>query len=157
MTLIDIILTLTVVFVGETRVVHVRHMRSSPGPEARAQALAHAFEVAGDTYGLSPRLLAALAFAETGYNGALVSSKGAVGVMQLHPRGEAGRAYLRACREPSPACDAWSVVLGAEVLRGCLDACGESELAIGCYRTGWCGENGRTQYVMNLWKWMEGE
>lgn len=53
-------------------------------PDART-TLAGALEDAGDGVALSPLLLEAVAWAESRFNAAAVSPKGAVGVMQLMP------------------------------------------------------------------------
>lgn len=154
MNILEIIRLLVTVYVGQHEV-YVKHWREPPGFEARAQALEHAVVVAGDTFDLPPKLLLALAYTESGLNGNARGWRG-VGMMQLNPRGRHGRYYVHSCPEGGTVCDTWNVMLGAQMLREAVDACGSVREGLGFYRSGRCVETSKTRYVLELWLWMEG-
>lgn len=90
---------------------------------------AAAFDAAGDRYGISPRLLAAVAKVESRYRPDAVSSAGAVGLMQLMPSTAQGLGV-------DPHDPVASIDGAARLLRDMRDRFGSIELALGAYNVG---------------------
>ena len=104
-----------------------------PSVSARVPAgtpYASLFETAGQKYGVSPGLLAAVARQESGYNPAAVSPAGAQGLMQLMPATAQGLG-VRNSFDPSQAVDG-----AARLLSSLLDRFGSTELALAAYNAG---------------------
>lgn len=89
------------------------------------------FAAAGQTYGVSPRLLEAVAKQESGFNPSAVSPAGARGLMQLMPSTASGLGVT------DPMNPAQSVDGAARMLRGLLDRFGgRTDLALAAYNAG---------------------
>ena len=85
------------------------------------------FEAAGERYSISPRLLRAVAKAESGFNPRARSGAGAMGVMQLMP------ATARSLGVTDPY-DPWQNIMGgAKYLKEKLDQFGDVSLALAAY------------------------
>jgi soluble lytic murein transglycosylase-like protein len=91
---------------------------------------ARLFEVAGAEHGVSPRLLAAVAKQESGFDPTAVSPAGAQGLMQLMP-GTADGLGVRNPFDPAQAVDG-----AAKLLRTLIDRFGGTELALAAYNAG---------------------
>lgn len=88
------------------------------------------FRRAAEAHRLDPRLLWAVAMAESSLNPRAVSSAGAIGLMQLMP----DTARLLGCRDPFDASQ--NVEAGARYLRQLLDQFGDIPLALAAYNAG---------------------
>ncbi len=91
--------------------------------------LAPLFLSAGATYGVSPRLLAAVAKVESGYDPTAVSSAGAQGLMQLMPTTASGLGV-------DPLDPAQAIDGAAQILAGNLRTFGSVPLALAAYNAG---------------------
>jgi soluble lytic murein transglycosylase-like protein len=87
------------------------------------------FESAGAAHGIAPRLLAAVAKVESGFNPSAVSSAGARGLMQFMPATAAGM-------NVNPMDPASAVDGAARLLRGHLERFGSMDLALAAYNAG---------------------
>ena len=87
------------------------------------------FEAAGERYGISPRLLAAVAKVESSYRPDAVSAAGAIGIMQLMPATAAGLGV-------DPRDPVASIHGAARLLRDLQGRFGTIELALGAYNVG---------------------
>jgi peptidoglycan DL-endopeptidase CwlO len=111
---------------------------SAPAPVARATAggtvagvpYADLFNAAGAKYGVSPKLLAAVAKVESGYNPQAVSKAGARGLMQIMPGTAAGLGVTNAF-DPAQAVDG-----AAKLLSRNLKEFGSLDLAVAAYNAG---------------------
>lgn len=88
------------------------------------------FAAAGQKYGVSPALLAAVAGQESGYDAGAVSPAGAQGLMQLMPATARGLGVTDSF-DPSQAVDG-----AARLLRSLLDRFGGTDLALAGYNAG---------------------
>ncbi|WP_344169335.1 transglycosylase SLT domain-containing protein [Pilimelia columellifera] len=90
---------------------------------------ANLFNAAGAKYGVSPKLLAAIAKVESGYNAKAVSPAGARGLMQIMPA---------TAREMNvnPMDPASAVNGAARIMRGNLKKFGSVDLALAAYNAG---------------------
>ncbi len=110
----------------------------SPGPVAAGAVgrvasgtpYATLFEAAGQRYGVSPALLAAVARQESGYNPNATSPAGAQGLMQLMP-GTAAGLGVDDPYNPTQAVDG-----AARLLSSLLDRFGSTPLALAAYNAG---------------------
>jgi hypothetical protein len=129
----------------------VEHARHRGGP-LFAERLAEQITTAATHRHLDPWLVAAVAFAESGFDGQRIGDVGELGVMQLHPRTPAGRAYAALCgpRRPQAECDRVAFELGATVLARALAACPSAHAALGLYRSGQCVEGPAGLRVLDL-------
>jgi Transglycosylase SLT domain/NlpC/P60 family len=91
---------------------------------------ARLFEAAGAEHGVSPRLLAAVARQESGFDPRAVSPAGARGLMQLMP-GTADGLGVTDPFDPGQAVDG-----AARLLRTLIDRFGGTELALAAYNAG---------------------
>jgi|WetSurMetagenome_2_1015567.scaffolds.fasta_scaffold340798_2 soluble lytic murein transglycosylase-like protein len=96
-------------------------------PSAEVQ---RALATAAEKHGVDPALLSALAATESGFNPSAVSSKGALGLLQLMP-GTAARLGVQDAFDPVANADA-----GAGYLREQLDRFGDVRLALAAYNAG---------------------
>src|SRR6478672_2263120 len=106
---------------------------AAPALSARVSAgtpYAGLFEAAGQKYGVSPALLAAVARQESGYDAGAVSPAGAQGLMQLMP-GTAHGLGVGNPFDPSQAVDG-----AARLLHSLLDRFGRPDLALAAYNAG---------------------
>jgi soluble lytic murein transglycosylase-like protein len=88
------------------------------------------FTAAGTRHGVDPELLAAVAWAESGYDPRAVSHAGAQGLMQLMP-GTAAGLGVKDSFDPEQAVDG-----AARLLAGHLRQFGSTELALAAYNAG---------------------
>jgi len=102
--------------------------QSGPIPNG-ATKFAPEFRQAGSLYGLDPNLLAAVAWAESGFNPGAVSQAGALGLMQIMPGTAEGLGVDP--MDPSQAIDG-----GARYLREQIERFGSIELALAAYNAG---------------------
>lgn len=101
------------------------------GGSAAAAAYRPLFAAAGRTYGVSPRLLEAVAKQESGFDASAVSPAGARGLMQLMPTTARGLGVTDPMN-PTQAVDG-----AARMLRGLLDRFGgRTDLALAAYNAG---------------------
>ena len=113
--------------VGSTSPAGTNAAMDSLGVPAAYQPL---FQSAGQTYGVDPVLLAAVAKQESGFNPAAQSSAGALGIMQLMPATAAGLGV-------SPLDPASAISGGAQLLSSYLSNYGGSvPLALAAYNAG---------------------
>ena len=96
---------------------------------AGAEPYEQLFQAAGAKYGLNPRLLAAVAKAESNFDPSARSGAGAVGLMQFMPATAAGMGIDPT--EPAQAIDG-----AAKYLRTQLDRFGSVDLALAAYNAG---------------------
>ena len=87
------------------------------------------FAAAGERYGISPTILAAVGFVESSYRPDAVSPAGAIGVMQLMPATAASLGVDPT--DPASAIDG-----AARMLSGLRDRFGSIELALAAYNVG---------------------
>ena len=99
------------------------------GGAVNAVPYAHLFNIAGARHGVDPRLLAAVAQVESGFNPSAVSRAGAQGLMQFMPGTAAGMGI-------DPLDPAQAVDGAARYLRQQLDRFGSVELALAAYNAG---------------------
>jgi len=135
--------------------VYARHLRSHPrGPQARAAQLAGQLTRAARKARVELPLLVALAYDESAFDHAAVSSVGAVGALQLLPQSPWGRAWQRARRAPGvspPEAEALNAEWGARALADGLRACGGLPgMALGFYRAGRCVQGPRARHTLGL-------
>jgi cell wall-associated NlpC family hydrolase len=102
---------------------------SSPAMAAAPAAYRALFQQAGQKYGVSADLLAAVAQTESGFNPAAVSSAGARGLMQLMPATAKGLGV-------NPAIPAQAVDGAARLLSQHLRSFGSTSLALAAYNAG---------------------
>jgi hypothetical protein len=127
---------------------HCRH--AAGGCDERLAAFAHYLVDAGESFGIDPWLMAAMAFKESGLNPFARGAKGELGILQIHPKRRDARQVrfirdefyrLRCHREPG-ACQREIVRHAAQVLARSLTLCGgDLSAALGAYNTGRCGGN----------------
>ncbi|HSJ74357.1 MAG TPA: lytic transglycosylase domain-containing protein [Miltoncostaeaceae bacterium] len=99
------------------------------GLPERGAAWAPAITAAAERHGLDPRLLAALVWAESGFDPGVESHAGALGLAQLMPGTAAGLGV-------DPHDPAQNLEGGARYLRAQLDRFGSVELALAAYNAG---------------------
>ena len=97
---------------------------------ATATSMDAIFEEAAACYDISPRLLRAVAKAESNFNPKAVSGAGAMGVMQLMP----GTARSLGVSDPYDARQ--NIMGGAKYLKQNLDRFGDVSLALAAYNAG---------------------
>jgi hypothetical protein len=102
---------------------------ASAGGPVTSVPYAHLFNAAGVRHGVDPRLLAAVAQVESGFNPNAVSRAGAQGLMQFMPGTAAGLGI-------DPLDPAQAIDGAARYLRTQLDAFGSVELALAAYNAG---------------------
>lgn len=90
---------------------------------------AELFNAAGATYGVPPRVLAAIGYVESRYQTDVVSSAGAVGMMQFLPSTAASMGVDPT--DPASAIDG-----AARYLRSAIDRFGNLDMAIASYNVG---------------------
>ncbi len=104
--------------------------RSAVGGTGGPVPFADLFNSAGATYGVEPRLLAAVAKQESGFDPRAVSPAGAQGLMQLMPATAAGLGVQNSF-DPAQAVDG-----AARLLRDLLDRFGRTDYALAGYNAG---------------------
>ena len=101
-----------------------------PAPALAGVPYADLFAAAGAKYGVSPKLLAAVAKVESGYNPKAVSPAGAQGLMQIMP------ATARGPRASNPLDPAQAVDGAARLLASTWTEFGSLPLALAAYNAG---------------------
>ena len=96
---------------------------------AASTPYADLFQQAGAKYGIDPKVLAGLAYVESRFQTDVVSSAGAVGMMQFMPSTAASLGVDP--RDPASAIDG-----AAQYLRTQIDRFGSVDLALAAYNTG---------------------
>ncbi len=104
--------------------------RGAVGGAGAPVPFADLFNSAGATYGVEPRLLAAVAQQESGFDPKAVSPAGARGLMQLMPATAAGLGVTNSF-DPAQAVDG-----AAKLLRDLLDRFGRVDYALAGYNAG---------------------
>lgn len=99
------------------------------GLPARGRRWAGAIEEVAARYGLDPRLLAALVWAESGFDPSVVSPAGAIGLTQLMPATAASLGV-------DPCDPLQNLEGGARYLRAQLDRFGRLDVALAAYNAG---------------------
>lgn len=99
------------------------------GLPARGRPWAGAIEEVAGRYGLDPRLLAALVWAESGFDPSAVSPAGAIGLTQLMPGTAVGLGV-------DPRDPLQNLEGGTRYLRAQLDRFGRLDLALAAYNVG---------------------
>jgi Transglycosylase SLT domain len=129
---------------------HCRH--AAGGCDQRLAAFARYLVDAGETFGIDPWLMAAMAFKESGLNPFARGAKGELGILQIHPKRRDARQvrfirdgwYRMRCHHEPGACQREVVRHAAQVLARSLSLCGgDMSAALGAYNTGRCGGNRR--------------
>lgn len=103
---------------------------AGPAPLDPNVPYAELFTAAAEAYDLSPALLAAVAYVESGFDPTVVSSAGAQGLMQLMPE------VARELGVANPFDPAQAIDGAARLLRSHLDRFGTAELALAAYNAG---------------------
>lgn len=128
-----------------------RHFRQHRlGAEGRAVQLAEFYMEAAAEHGVPADALVALGRAETNFNRRLVSSVGAMSIMQLHPAYQWGRAYRATWRMGRDERDRVAINLGADAMRHGFQVCHTLAGAIAWYRSGTCKVGKRALAVIAL-------
>lgn len=99
------------------------------GTVGQGTPYAELFNAAGAKYGVSPRVLAAIGYVESRFQTDVVSSAGAVGMMQFLPSTAASMGVDP--KDPASAIDG-----AARYLRSGIDRFGNLEMAIAAYNVG---------------------
>ncbi|WP_243174921.1 transglycosylase SLT domain-containing protein [Desulfofundulus sp. TPOSR] len=107
-----------------------RAVREETRPVRNPAELEPLFREAAGEAGLDPELLKAVAAVESNFDPGAVSSKGALGLMQLMPE------TAESLGVSDPFDPAQNVRAGARYLRGLLDRFGNLELALAAYNAG---------------------
>jgi membrane-bound lytic murein transglycosylase B len=108
----------------------VRGVVSAPtGALAASTPYADLFQQAGAKYGIDPKVLAGVAYVESRFQTDVVSSAGAVGMMQFMPSTAASLGVDS--RDPASAIDG-----AARYLRSQIDRFGSVDMALAAYNTG---------------------
>jgi hypothetical protein len=135
--------------------IHCRH--AAEGCAQRLGQFARYLIAAGETHGIDPWLLAAMAFKESGFNPFAMGSLGELGILQIHPGRRDAREvrfirdewYRKRCRREPGACQQEVVNHAAQVLARSVELCGgDLEAALGAYNTGRC--NGNKRYTKRV-------
>jgi soluble lytic murein transglycosylase-like protein len=108
----------------------VNAVRATAGGTVAGVPYADLFNAAGAKHGVSPKLLAAVAKVESGYNPHAVSKAGARGLMQIMPGTAKGLGVTNAF-DPAQAVDG-----AAKLLAGNLKEFGSLDLALAAYNAG---------------------
>jgi peptidoglycan DL-endopeptidase CwlO len=108
----------------------VTGVRATAGGTVSGVPYADLFNAAGAKYGVSPKLLAAVAKVESGYNPNAVSKAGARGLMQIMPGTAPGLGVTNAF-DPAQAVDG-----AAKLLSRNLKEFGSLDLAVAAYNAG---------------------
>ena len=99
--------------------------------------------------------MTALAWSESGFDGARVGAIGELGIMRLHPRTLIGRAYRRYHGTGQADRDRLSIFLGADALRHGYIVCRHLAPAIGWYKSGRCRSGPAARNVVAVrWRLM---
>jgi soluble lytic murein transglycosylase-like protein len=115
--------------VYHTAAVRPANLRAA-GDTVTGVPYADLFNAAGARHGVSPKLLAAVAKVESGYNPKAVSGAGAQGLMQIMPGTAKGLGVSNAF-DPAQAVDG-----AAKLLKGNLAEFGSLDLALAAYNAG---------------------
>ncbi|MFI5305901.1 MAG: transglycosylase SLT domain-containing protein [Polyangiales bacterium] len=128
-----------------------RHCRNaSGGCDQRLAEFAKYIVDAGQSFGIDPWLMAAMAFKESGLNPFARGAMGELGILQIHPKRRDARQvrfirdeyYRLRCHKEAGACQREVVQHAAGVLSRSLTLCnGDLAQALGAYNTGRCGGN----------------
>jgi peptidoglycan DL-endopeptidase CwlO len=116
--------------VAATRTESTTAARPATGGTVAGVPYADLFNAAGAKYGVSPKLLAAVAKVESGYNPQAVSKAGARGLMQIMPGTATGLGVTNAF-DPAQAVDG-----AAKLLSRNLKEFGSLDLALAAYNAG---------------------
>jgi hypothetical protein len=119
------------------------------GAKAYAAELEQHVTQAARTYDEDPFLVLAVAHSESGLDGTRVGPMGEVGLMQLMPHSQRGRAYLDA-QGPQSVRDGVALLLGAEALHQGRLVCGNEAAAVGWYKSGRCIVGPKVRAVIAL-------
>lgn len=147
--------------------------RAVGGCEARLHFFAEAFVTSGETHGIDPWLLAAMATRESSLNPFAMGGVAEGGIMQVHPcrsdlpaevrmfvgpcptsredleaRTRRATMFRARCERVVGACQGPIVDFAARTLAASLARCGTIEAALGAYNSGECGETDYSRRVL---------
>jgi hypothetical protein len=127
------------------------HFAQHPaGPVARSEHVAQLLVAAGKAHDVDPYLLTALAYHESGFDFAAVSSVGAVGPLQVMPA-YWGREPFKLCLRHPIHCEWYLLSGGAKALSHYIAKCNSEARGVTAYRVGACRPVGpRARQVMRL-------
>lgn len=153
MTLHQALLTATLhwltVWINPQSGVHEHVSWCRPHCEQLAVQVVEDIELASLSSGVDPWLLLSLGMAESRLNPRALSSIGAFGLFQLHPRGSSGRLVLAACRHLNRReCDRLAALQGASLFQVGMSECGLPREAVYFHRTGRCGRGPNSDRVV---------
>jgi soluble lytic murein transglycosylase-like protein len=122
--------TMSTDFLPDSSVTGVGSVGTSPtGSLSPGTPYADLFQQAGERYGIDPKVLAGVAYVESRFQTDVVSSAGAVGMMQFMPSTAAAMGVDP--RDPASAIDG-----AARYLRTQVDRFGSIEMALAAYNVG---------------------
>ncbi|MGF1464869.1 MAG: transglycosylase SLT domain-containing protein [Sandaracinaceae bacterium] len=137
--------------------IYVAHCRNARGGCLRRVAtFSHIISGAARRQRIDPFLLAAVAVRESGLDPTATGAAGERGLIQLHPRGAAGRSvrfvrsetFRQGCARSDDACQQEVIEAGAHLLSRSIERCGGVPEGLGAYNRGVCGPTDYSRRVL---------